>query len=63
MKYDRQKIWRHNSFLGHARMMEMNLRNIIDADTTTDQTKFTARKILADVEHLKLSLKTRRDQE
>lgn len=59
--HQRQRVWRHNAFSGSARMMQMQLQAMIESDSTTDQTKFTARKILADVEHLKLSLKIRRD--
>lgn len=60
---DRQDRHRHNGFSGSARMMEMQLQAMLDFHTTTEQTKFFARQILEKVYLLKLSLKTRKDQE
>jgi len=60
-KQKRQKIWRHNSFLGHAAMMRQNARNIITADTPTDEAKDLAAQIESLAARLSEALKERVD--
>ena len=57
----RRRIWRHNSFLGHAKMMEANLRNIAEADSTSSEAKRIARLMLLQVALLAPALKERID--
>jgi hypothetical protein len=52
---------RHNGYSGHARMMEMQLRAILESDSTTIETKSIAKTMLYYVPDLKASLKTRID--
>lgn len=58
----RQQVWRHNSFLGHARMMEMQCINICSSKTATDEAKKIAAKIGKLATELGEALRTRRDQ-
>jgi hypothetical protein len=57
----RNRIWRHNSFIGHSVMMRQHLNTMISADSTTDETKHIARSILGLVNQLQNSLATRKD--
>jgi hypothetical protein len=57
----RMRRHRHNGYSGHARMMEMQLRAIIESDSTSAYTKDIARTMLNDIPELKASLKTRID--
>lgn len=41
----RLRAFKHNSFLGHARMMMMQAQNIAISDTTTEDTKQIANQI------------------
>jgi hypothetical protein len=58
----RQRIWRHNSFIGHSVMMRQLLSNMIDAETTTAHTKHLARSMLGLVTSLQNSLQERVDK-
>ena len=58
----RNLIWKHTGFFGHARMMQKQLQGIVEAETTTDQTKRFAEEMLWTLVYLKLSLETRKDQ-
>ena len=40
-----QHVWRHNSFMGMARMMEMNANTILTAPSTSSAAKVTAKLI------------------
>lgn len=57
----RQRVWRHNAFSGHARMMQMQLQAMANSDSTSWTVKNIARGMLKDVELLKKHLKTRID--
>lgn len=57
----RQRVWRHNSFVGHTFMMRQQLRSIIDAESTTAHTKQLARSMLGLVTSLQNSLQERID--
>lgn len=57
----RQRVWRHNAFTGHARMMEANLNSIIVSPSTTEGTKYIAREMLKKIPDLLSGLKTRID--
>lgn len=56
----RMELWRHNSLRGHARMMQMQLRAIIEAPTPTDEAKAEAFIALTHVERLIPKLTARR---
>lgn len=56
-----QKLWRHNSFFGHAAMMQAQAKAIIDFETTTQTTKIIAKEILRLARELELALKERID--
>jgi hypothetical protein len=57
----RQRVWRHNSFRGQARLAEINLRNMLDSDSLTYNAKTRAIKALFHIRHLLEELKTRKD--
>ena len=57
----RLRAFKHNSLMGHARMMMMQARNISISDTTTEETKQIADQIAELVSKLERSLKTRVD--
>lgn len=57
-----RELWKHNSFLGHAAMMQAQAQNIINADTTDEATKLIAREIRRLASELSLALKNRIDQ-
>lgn len=53
--------WKHYSFFGYCRMMEMQLRAIIDARSTTTEATQQAQRILLEVEQLRNLLQKRID--
>lgn len=57
----RQRVWRHNSFIGHTCMMRQQLNAILAADSTTERTKQIARSMLGVVSSLQNSLQERKD--
>ena len=57
----RLRAFKHNSFVGHARMMQMQAHNIAISDTTTEETKQIADQITNLAGKLERSLKTRVD--
>jgi hypothetical protein len=57
----RQRIWRHNSFLGHAALMKRNAQNIFEADSTSRDARLIAKEIYRLASELKLALKERID--
>lgn len=57
----RQRVHRHNSFVGHARMMQAQCQAIIEATSTTDEAKDDARLIYAHAADLAHALKKRID--
>ena len=57
----RLRAFKHNSFVGHARMMMMQAQNIITSNTTTEETKQIADQIYALAGKLSRSLSTRVD--
>lgn len=57
-----RELWKHNSFFGHARMMEAQCQVIIDAESTDPSTKLIAREIRRLARELSLALKNRIDQ-
>lgn len=59
----RQAIWRHNSFRGHAKMMQAQCRAIMDSKTTTADAKASAKQIYHLAVNMGLELQTRRDSE
>lgn len=58
----RKKVWRHNSFFGHARMMLAQCESIIHSPTTSPDTKATAQRISSEVHVLIKNLKVRIDK-
>jgi hypothetical protein len=58
----RKAVWRHNSFFGHCRMAESNMRAMLQSDTTTPEAKEIANRICCDLTLLRAALKTRIDQ-
>jgi len=61
-KFTRKQIWRHNGFLGSARMAHSFTINVQDYPTTTDASRRLARKAEYILGQLEQSLKIRRDQ-
>ena len=57
----RLRAFKHNSFLGHARMMTMQADNIYISDTTTKETKQIAYQIAELASKLERSLSKRVD--
>lgn len=57
----RLRAFKHNSFVGHARMMTMQAQNIATSDTTTEETKQIADQIYALAGKLSRSLAKRVD--
>ena len=57
----RLRAFRHNSLVGHARMMTLQALNISISDTTTKETKQIAYQIAKLAVKLERSLKTRVD--
>jgi len=55
----RQEIWHHNSLLGHARMMQMQLQAIVCSRTVTPRAKSIALRMLVDVKKLDANLRKR----
>lgn len=51
----------HNRLMGYATMSERQMLEIVNSDTTTDETKDIAATILAHLRELRVALKTRRD--
>ena len=59
----RLRAFKHNSFVGHARMMMMQAQNIAISDTTTKEAKEIAYEIAVLATKLERYLKTRVDPE
>ena len=59
----RLRAFKHNSFVGHARMMMMQAQNIATSDTTTEEAKEIAYEIAVLATKLERYLKTRVDPE
>ena len=59
----RLRAFKHNSFVGHARMMMMQAQNIAISDTTTKEAKEIAYEIAVLATKLERYLKTRVDLE
>ena len=59
----RLRAFKHNSFVGHARMMMMQAHNITISDTTTKEAKEIAYEIAVLATKLERYLKTRVDPE
>ena len=57
----RLRAFKHNSFVGHARMMMMQAQNISISDTTTKETKQIADQIAELASKLERSLSKRVD--
>ena len=57
----RLRAFKHNSFVGHARMMMMQAQNIATSDTTTEETKQIADQIYELADKLSRSLTKRVD--
>ena len=57
----RLRAFKHNSFVGHARMMTMQAHNIATSDTTTEETKQIADQIAKLAVKLERSLAKRVD--
>lgn len=60
-KARRLRAFRHNSYMGHARMMRQQAISIQQSDTTTEESKEIASEIVKLSEKLAISLKTRED--
>lgn len=59
--FARQRRHRHNSYSGHARMMQMQTQAIMPSDTCTDEAKIIACNINNLASLLSLALKQRID--
>lgn len=59
----RQRVWRHNSFIGHSVMMRGQLNAMLASDTVTSETRQYARTILGLLPKLQNSLTSRVDQD
>lgn len=59
----RLRAFRHNSYVGHARMMMMQAQNIACSDTTTKEAKEIAYEIAILAGSLERKLATRVDPE
>ena len=57
----RLRAFKHNSFVGHVRMIQMQLLTMYESDTTTQETKHLAQEMHAKSYLLLASLKTRID--
>ena len=57
----RKAIWKHNSFMGHAIMMNRQAAVMMEAETTTYEAKALAIKIQELSAQLLRALKTRTD--
>lgn len=57
----RKRVWRHNSFIGHATMMQRQAQNMLEADSTSYLAKSIARRISELSADLAKELKTRID--
>ena len=55
-----QHVWRHNSFMGMAKMMERQADNIADAPSTTESTKSICREISRLAKQLDKALRAER---
>lgn len=58
--HKRQARWKHNSFLGHARMMQMQCKAILMSATATDEAKAIAVRIEQEAEMLADALRNRK---
>ena len=57
----RQRVWRHNSFRGQARMAEINLKNMMESDSLSKEAKHCAAQAIGYITVLSVALKTRID--
>ena len=57
----RLRAFKHNSFVGHVRMIQMQLLTMYESDTTTQEAKQLAQEMHAMSYLLLASLKTRVD--
>lgn len=57
----RQSRWKHNSYFGHAAMMEANARAILASTTATDEAKIIAARIKVDAVLLRYELRKRKE--
>ena len=57
----RLRAFKHNALTGHVRMMQMQLLNMMQTDTTTQEAKDLAEEMHAKSYLLMASLKTRKD--
>lgn len=60
--FDSRQIWRHNSFMGMAVMMERNASSIYVSETASEESKVLAEQIEQLAHKLRISLKVRSDQ-
>lgn len=58
----RRKVWKHNSFFGHARMMQTQCETILHSPTVTPETRDCVSRIRNETQLLMKLLKTRIDQ-
>lgn len=56
-----QRVWKHNSFLGHASMMHMQLQGILRSDSITPEVRDVAEQMLTLADSLAFHLKKRVD--
>lgn len=59
--HKRQYVWRHNSLIGHVVMMRQQLNAMVDAPSTSQETKHYAKSILGLIPKLQNSLSVRID--
>lgn len=62
MKFTRDQIWRHNAFLGSARMALLFVQTVQTFPTTSDISRRLAAQAEEILGELEISLKKRRDQ-
>lgn len=57
----KQRVWKHNSFRGHASMMHMQLQAILRSDSITLEARGAAEEMLTLVDSLAFHLEKRVD--
>jgi len=56
-----ERAWKHNSFRGCAKMMEVHLKSMMASDSVSAGTKYFVQKMMSDVKYLQSGLETRID--
>ena len=54
-------VWRHNSYYGQMAMAQRNLRNMMSADSVTQETRAAISLALKEIDRVAVLLRTKRD--